>query len=229
MAEFIYIIFNTAVLLPVIILSLIYDVKLHTKWRQFVWIFATVSIPFILWDVWAANNGHWLFSDIYILKYRIFGLPIEEILFFLTVPIAMVYVWLVIIKYIPNKKTNKYIARLAVGTIGLASLIFAVDNWQLGYTRSAGVVSFIVSLALMFNKIIYTSRFWIFQVIHAVLFLMFNTFLTALPVISYGVNSITGFRVGSIPIEDFLFSYILVSASIMVFTHKPKAQVPQSA
>ena len=40
--------------------------------------------------------------------------------------------------------------------------------------------------------------------------LVFNTYLTALPIVSYNSERILGFRIGTIPVEDFC--YLLVAA-----------------
>ena len=48
---------------------------------------------YIYWDVLATERGDWAFNDSYILGIRFFGLPLEEILFFVTVPYAMIFLY----------------------------------------------------------------------------------------------------------------------------------------
>ncbi len=61
MPELTYYIFNLVVLLPVLLLSIFSDVQPHKQWRALLKCALFVSLPFIYWDVWAANEGHWGF------------------------------------------------------------------------------------------------------------------------------------------------------------------------
>lgn len=45
-------------------------------------------VTFAAWDLAASQRGHWWFSDRYTLGPRIVGLPIEEWLFFIVVPLC---------------------------------------------------------------------------------------------------------------------------------------------
>lgn len=46
------------------------------------------SVPFVIWDVFATRAGHWWFSERHTLGPSIAGLPLEELLFFVVVPIC---------------------------------------------------------------------------------------------------------------------------------------------
>lgn len=52
-----------------------------------------VAVPFIVWDIVVTAAGHWSFSDVYTIGWRIAGLPLEELLFFVVVPLTSVLVW----------------------------------------------------------------------------------------------------------------------------------------
>ena len=51
---------------------------------------APAVVVFGGWDLLAHAHGHWTFSDRYTLGIRLFGLPVEEWLFFLVVPVCTV-------------------------------------------------------------------------------------------------------------------------------------------
>lgn len=51
---------------------------------------APAVVVFGGWDLLAHAHGHWSFSDRYTLGVRLVGLPIEEWLFFLVVPVCAV-------------------------------------------------------------------------------------------------------------------------------------------
>lgn len=46
--------------------------------------------PFVVWDVWATREGHWWFDAQQTLPPRIAGLPLEEIGFFVVIPLVSV-------------------------------------------------------------------------------------------------------------------------------------------
>ena len=48
---------------------------------------------FIPWDIFAAARGHWGFNTGYITGIKFFGLPIEEILFFIVIPFCGIFTW----------------------------------------------------------------------------------------------------------------------------------------
>lgn len=61
-------------------------------WRQPARLARAVGPPlvvFVAWDMWAAAEGHWRFSDSLATGVRLpFDVPIEELLFFVAVPIC---------------------------------------------------------------------------------------------------------------------------------------------
>lgn len=50
-----------------------------------------VLVPFLTWDILATDAGHWSFDDEQTLGTRIAGLPLEEIAFFVVIPLAVIY------------------------------------------------------------------------------------------------------------------------------------------
>lgn len=46
--------------------------------------------PFLLWDVYATQVGHWSFDPAQTLPWRLAGLPVEEVSFFVVIPLVTV-------------------------------------------------------------------------------------------------------------------------------------------
>lgn len=46
--------------------------------------------PFLVWDLFATEAGHWWFDEEQTLPWRIAGLPLEEIGFFVVIPLVSV-------------------------------------------------------------------------------------------------------------------------------------------
>ncbi|MEI6249928.1 MAG: lycopene cyclase domain-containing protein [Actinomycetes bacterium] len=50
-----------------------------------------IGLAFVLWDRFAITQGHWRFDSAQVLNIdRIWGLPLEEYLFFIFVPLAAI-------------------------------------------------------------------------------------------------------------------------------------------
>lgn len=46
--------------------------------------------PFLMWDLFATRAGHWRFDADQTLPWRVAGLPVEEIAFFIVIPLVTV-------------------------------------------------------------------------------------------------------------------------------------------
>ena len=62
-------------------------IKFYKKIKPILVSLLTVGIFFIVWDVFATSRDHWSFNPAYVNDIKLLGLPIEEILFFVTVPV----------------------------------------------------------------------------------------------------------------------------------------------
>ena len=48
------------------------------------------ATPFVVWDLYATRAGHWRFDAAQTLPWRVAGLPLEEIAFFVVIPLVSV-------------------------------------------------------------------------------------------------------------------------------------------
>lgn len=56
--------------------------------RRLVAAIALGGLPFLMWDLWATKVGHWWFDPAQTLPWRVGGIPLEEVLFFVVIPLA---------------------------------------------------------------------------------------------------------------------------------------------
>lgn len=56
--------------------------------RRLAWAILPVAVVFVVWDVLATHAGHWAFDPSQTLPVRIGGLPLEELAFFVVIPLA---------------------------------------------------------------------------------------------------------------------------------------------
>jgi lycopene cyclase domain-containing protein len=216
------------VFLPVLVLSFVTNVKPHKHIRGLLAGYLFVSFPFMVWDVWATASGHWGFNEVYVTGPYVFDVPIEEFLFFITVPFAMVYVWGVVKKYVTDHSMAGILPLLAFGITAGAAVWMLVHYWNNGYTRSAAIAALVAVLFTAVSRVAYTWRFWTFQFLLLGLFLVFNSILTMLPIIVYSPDAIIGFKIGDIPIEDFFFNFAFFSLFLLVYNIADQPRITKS-
>ncbi len=169
------------------------------------------AIPFLIWDV-AVADTHWFFSPERTLGWRPGGLPIEEWLFFLAVPYALIFSWEMFLGG-PKSRRSRTIGAVALG-FGLCALALGV--WQLaegrGYTGLTGIALGLVAVydARFGGQVAMRRNFVGLVAIVVLTTVIFDSYLTARPVVTYDDAYNLGVRVGTVPVEDF--GYGLASA-----------------
>ncbi|CAN5474998.1 lycopene cyclase domain-containing protein [soil metagenome] len=58
--------------------------------RRLILTILAAGTPFMVWDLHATDVGHWSFDEAQTLPWRVAGLPLEEIAFFVVVPLVTV-------------------------------------------------------------------------------------------------------------------------------------------
>ncbi len=51
------------------------------------------AIPFLVWDTFATRAGHWWFAEPHLLGPKIGNLPVEEVAFFVVIPLCGLLTW----------------------------------------------------------------------------------------------------------------------------------------
>ncbi len=199
-----------------------FDKKVHfyTYWKSvFAAIFA-IGFLFILWDEYFTQNGIWGFTNEYLSGYFIGHLPIEEVLFFMVVPYACVFVYEVLKAYFPTVKLTRTTNTFAF-TMTLSGLIFSLfnsDNW---YTLSACSLAALLTIGLFYvRKVNWFESFVFTFLVCLVPFIVVNGILTGSvteqPIVWYNENHIFGIRLITIPIEDLYYNYCMLLPIIAI-------------
>lgn len=72
-------------------LELVLQVGVYRQVRRLALTIAPVLVVFIAWDLYAISRGHWQFDPAQTLGLMLpGGLPLDELLFFLVIPLAAV-------------------------------------------------------------------------------------------------------------------------------------------
>ncbi|HET8616036.1 MAG TPA: lycopene cyclase domain-containing protein [Actinomycetales bacterium] len=68
----------------------LYHLRVFSRPGRLLATIAVSGAPFLLWDVWATRAGHWHFDPEQTLPWRVLGLPLEEIAFFVVIPLVSI-------------------------------------------------------------------------------------------------------------------------------------------
>ena len=178
---------------------------------------AVVSTCYLLWDIVVTARGEWSFNDKYLTGVQILNIPLEEVLFFITVPYSCLFIYEVVLYATKNSKL-RLPASVVVAVI-LALIAASLAFYPQGYTAKALASSaFFLVIAFVFDRpLIENKQYWIWLAICYVPFVIINTVLTALPVVEYNSKAIWGLRVGTIPLEDFFYNYAMLSFYLLFY------------
>jgi lycopene cyclase domain-containing protein len=212
-----YLIINILIISVPLILSFDKNLKFYKKVPYVLQSIAFISTAYIVWDVIATKRGDWAFNPDHLVGFYILGLPIEEILFFITVPYSCIFIYETASFYVKEKKfnfNNKLLLIPAI-LIMILGIIFYDQNYT--FTVSIFTGAFFIGAVLFNNSLPNSRNFWITMLISFLPFLIVNYFLTSIPVVTYNDAAFSGKRFITIPYEDFLYSFSMISLWILFY------------
>ena len=92
-SQYLYLIINIGTILFPFIFSFEKRVAYYTWWKYLIPAFLLTASLFLLWDHFFTIWGVWGFSETYTTGIKLGVLPLEEILFFITVPYASIFIY----------------------------------------------------------------------------------------------------------------------------------------
>jgi lycopene cyclase domain-containing protein len=221
-----YLLFNLLILAGPLIMSFEKQIRFAGQWRYAWPAIVLVAIPYIIWDA-LVTGSHWWFNEKYTLDFRLAKLPIEEWLFFFSVPFAALFSWEVIKFHYRRDRKLHFMRRVRYGlyALQLAGLIFFANGKE--YT---GLMLIFLGAAFISDRVLRTNlflrrRFFIYLAVVIGFIFIFNGYLTWRPVVLYGEAYQLGWRLGTIPIEDFGYGMSLIFL-VTVFYEKFKKLWP---
>ncbi|MCK3684137.1 lycopene cyclase domain-containing protein [Maribellus sp. YY47] len=203
-------------------LLLSFDKRLHfyTQWKYVLPSIFTVAVLYISIDIYFTRQGFWGFNDRYISGLQLFHLPVEEILFFIVVPYASIFLHEAILEYFPQVKVGKKLNVVLIGFFLVMSLLVLVFNLPQSYTAYiSGKLLLILILALVLKSESIRSFFLTFLVI-LLPFLLVNGVLTGSfitdEVVWYNNTENLGIRIFTIPVEDFAYAFTMILLNLLL-------------
>lgn len=225
-----YLILNAMILSIPFLLSFKWKFSYYKYYKPLFASIAIVGLTYIIWDAIVTARGDWWFNYDYLIGVEILGLPLEEILFFITVPYSCIFIYENLEYFFPDKqiKFNKlfYIALTVVLLIG--GLLFYHQDYTILALFSCAAF-FILALWKM-PSILQSRNYWLYIGISMVPFLIFNYLLTSIPIVLYNPDAIWGGIVNqlwygrfiTIPFEDFFYNFSMLSFYLLAYIYFKK-------
>lgn len=199
-------------------LALSFDRKVAfwRKWPQVFVAIAAVLVVYGLWDAWKTASGVWGFNPQYAGEARYWHLPRGEWLFFVCVPYACLFILECVRAYFRDR-------RLAFGrpwsfavAAGFAASACFFRERTYTATVFLSVAFVLVALEWAAPDTLRSRNFWVALGLTYIPFLIANGVLTALPIVWYDDAQILAIRVGTIPVEDFFYSFSMLAFAALV-------------
>jgi lycopene cyclase domain-containing protein len=214
MAKWVYLLLNLGTFGAALVMGRGWKQEWLQYWRTAIVAVCSVALPFLVWDMVATHRGHWAFSKTFTLGPELLGLPIEEYLFFIVVGLACIALWEQVQRQVPRAPVA---SEWLLVPYGLAAVLLWFW-WGREYTMIVGLVGLTVIALLMHLRRRLLTRAWlVYQAVLLGLFALFNSILTALPVVTYGSQYYSGVRLETIPLEDVLYNFVLTNLVIVAY------------
>jgi lycopene cyclase domain-containing protein len=197
-------------------------IKFYKKLPNILISIILIGIPFILWDSIFTLKQIWAFNPQHLIGIYFLGLPIEEILFFITTPFSCLFVFESINVFLKEKKFIH--GKKIIYLIALISLILLILFYSKTYTSIMMTVTIltIILIHLLKPSLFSSLNFFKFTLITFILFLIFNFLLTSIPIVVYNDFQNTGIRILSIPLEDAFYNFSYLTLTLLVYLKSKK-------
>lgn len=190
------------------------------KSRKFIWPGLVISgIVFLVWNLLFTILGVWSFNPIYIAGISFFKLPLEEVLFSLTIPIAGIFLY-EYLNYYVKWKIPDAVSSIISSSLAFFSFLTLVFHYHRYYT--AATFGMLLALIILFQyvlKVRWLNRFYLTYLVCLIPFYIVNGILTALPIVLYNDDYNLGIRLWTIPLENHFYLMVMLFLNIGILEH----------
>lgn len=214
-----YLLINFFTVLFPVALSFDKRVQFYKSWK-FIWPGIIITgLLFLCWDSYFVRHDIWKFNPQYILGISVFSLPLEELLFFVTVPFACLFIYACLnyyVKWAPSEKATQWISLLLI----LFSVFLVFTSVGRTYTQvTFNLLAICLFVIQYLIKPAWLGQFYRAYIVCLLPFYIVNGILTSVPIVLYNNLETIWRRVGTIPFEDhfYLMSLLLLNTAFFEY------------
>lgn len=207
-----------------------FDKKVHFyTYFKFLSIGIVVNmLLFIPWDIWFTHKAYWGFNPTYLIGLNIFNLPLEEWLFFITVPFSCVFIHYVLKAYFNNPIKLKF-TKSFWKYFSIIIFIIGILSYKQMYTFVTFPLTALVIYMLNKKHSNFMNQFMFTYIVALIPFIIVNGVLTGSitpkPIVWYNNEENFAIRFLTIPIEDFIYNLLLLIIPIFTTDLLSKKQI----
>ncbi len=219
--HYLYLIIDVFCIVPTLFFSFHPKLQFYKNWNSFFKANLIVASFFILWDSIFTKYGIWWFNGDYTLSYNYFGLPLEEILFFICIPYPCVFTYFTLKKYLSQSKQSIIISYVTISLICFLITISAFNLHKYYTSVTFLVLTILLCYLHFFYKPKWMQSFYISYLFILIPFFISNGILTGgftkSPVVNYNDYYNLGIRMYTIPVEDTFYGMLLILLNVFLF------------
>lgn len=233
MNEWTYLWVNLGVVFVPFVASFDKRVAFFKEWKAFWPACLLTMVFFISWDVIFTSRGIWGFNSAHLTGVDLLNLPVEEWLFFITVPYACVFTYACFKKYIPKSPLGFAHRGITLGMTGLC-LGIALGFYDKDYLGLTAALCTIWLFGTLLRWRAWMGHFWFAYFVLLLPFVISNGVLTGLDfwsypflhnnpesivdhIVWYNNEENSGWRLFSMPVDDLLYGLLLIGVNVSLF------------
>jgi lycopene cyclase domain-containing protein len=218
--HYLYFLMHAFAFIPVFLMSFDKKVAFFKTWKSLFPALFTVAIIFWVWDIFKTDSQVWGFNPKYYTQ-LLGNLPIEEWLFFITFPFCCVFIYECLDAYFPNDTFAKFDGPLSI-IFGFGFLAVGLLFWNNSYTATTWIPAGLFALWHFYRfPNTYRTKFYRAFFVGLIPFFIVNSVFagisTAEPLVIYNPEEYLGVRIGVIPLDDFVYNFLLEFMIIYFF------------
>ena len=194
--------------------------RFDKKFKAFFPALMLSALLYLMWDVPFTMMGFWGFNADYLMEFRWFHLPIEEVLFFLCIPYACVFSHYTMVTVKPDQLLTMKTTRIINIILIVLLSILSVTCFDKAYTLVNALCTLIILLTTMMVRPQLLRKFYLTYLVLLIQFLMVDGILTGslidAPIVWYNDAENLGIRIFTIPIEDVFYGMGLILLNLLL-------------
>ncbi len=216
MERYYYLLIDFFTIIFPFLLSFDKKVAFYKSWKQIGKGLLVGGVIFLVWDHFFTIKSVWSFNPKYITGLHLASLPIEEVLFFILIPYACLFIWYCVEAYFPKTIGMKFPKIVWILLFIMSVLMMVVFTHRI-YTLVTFSLLSVILIYYIFNPKPWHSSFLIAYIVSLLPFFIVNGLLTSIPIVLYNDLENVGFRWGSIPFEDsfYMLGLLMINAAFV--------------
>lgn len=211
-----YVAYNTVMCIAPVSGTYIWFRRFQFPWRRFVFVWVAISAFWIVFDTVSVARGWWSYNPACILGLTLFGLPLDEITLFIAVPLVSSILLCLLGMFVRGRVHVRTAKRILLVCAGV--LLFCIAAQFHKERTIISALAALLTIACLYRSRFITYRlFWCWNAVIIGYYLVFNVTLTTLPVVTYNDAFMTGLRIGTVPIENFLYNVSMLNMFALAF------------